>query len=70
MAAGVNRPYTLVDVLGTLNQQNQQTAGDLVNGFGDFVQTAEQGTLADSATVTHSAPPGWDQSTWGACVWS
>jgi hypothetical protein len=68
--AGVVRPTTLVDVLGTLNQQNQDQTGDLVNGFGDFVETDEQGTLADSAVVTHSAPPGWDQSTWGACIWS
>lgn len=68
--AGVTRPMTLVDVLGTLNQQNGQQQGDLVNGFGDFVETDEGGTLADSAVVTHAAPPGWDQSTWGACVWS
>lgn len=68
---GVVRPTTIIDVLGTLNQQNQDQSGsDLVNGFGDFVETGEQATMADSATVTHSAPPGWDQSTWGACIWS
>jgi hypothetical protein len=70
MAAGVNRPTTLVDVINTLNQQSQQQTGDLINGFGDFVELDEQGTLADSAVVTHSAPPGWDQSTWGCAVWS
>lgn len=67
--AGVIRPTTIVDVLGTLNQQSSQQTGDMVNGFGDFVETEEQGTLADSAVVTHSAPPGWDQSTWGNCIW-
>jgi hypothetical protein len=67
---GVNRPTTLVDVLGTINQQQQQQTGDLIDGFGDFVETDEQVTLADSAVVTHSAPPGWGQATWGACVWS
>lgn len=70
MAAGVSRPMTLVDILGTINQQSQQQAGELVNGLGDFVETAEAGTLADSAVVTHSAPPGWGQSTWGCAVWS
>lgn len=68
--AGVVRPTTIVDVLGTLNQQNSDQTGDLVNGFGDFVETDEQATLADSAVITHSARPGWDQSTWGACTWS
>lgn len=67
---GVVRPTTIVDVLGTINQQSQQQTGDLINGFGDFVETAEQATIADSATVTHSAPPGWDQSTWGAFAWA
>lgn len=67
---GVFRPYTLVDVLGTLNQQAQDQAADMINGLGFFVETDEQATIADSATVTHSAPPGWDQSTWGASVWA
>lgn len=67
---GVVRPTTLIDVLGTLNQQNQQQQGDLVNGFGDFVETDEHATITDSATVTHSAPPAWDNSTWGAFVWA
>jgi hypothetical protein len=66
---GVNRPYTLVDVLGTLNQQSQP-ASDLLDGFGDFAETAEQGTLADSAVLTHSAPPGYDQATWGTAIWT
>jgi hypothetical protein len=66
---GVVRPTTIVDVLGTLNQQNAEQTGDLINGFGDFAETDEQSTITDSATVTHSAPPGWDLATWGSCVW-
>lgn len=70
MASGVGRPTTLVDILGTLNQQSQQQTADVSDGLGDFAETDEQATIADSATVTHSAPPGWDQSTWGAFVWA
>lgn len=67
---GVFRPYSLVDVLGAMNQQGQAQGASMTDGLGDFVEADEQGVLADSATVTHSAPPGWDQTTWGGCAWA
>ncbi|MHA6764675.1 hypothetical protein [Streptacidiphilus sp. PAMC 29251] len=67
---GVVRPTTIVDVLGALNLQNQDQTGDLINGFGDFAETDEQATIADSATVTHQANPAWDAATWGSVVWA
>jgi hypothetical protein len=71
VASGVFRPYTLVDVLGTMNQQNSDSQGnEAQNGLGDFVETDEQGTLADSAVVTHSVPPTWNAATWGTTIWS
>lgn len=66
---GVYRPYTLVDVLGTLSQQSQQQA-DLVNGFGDFAETDEQVHIADAMTLTHGTSPMWDAGTWGTFTWN
>lgn len=66
---GVFRPYNLVDVLSTLNQQSQPQA-DMLNGFGDFAETDETATLSDSATLTHGAPPAYDAGTWGTFTWT
>lgn len=71
MASGVGRPTTLVDILGTLNQQSQQQTGtDAFDGLGDFAETDEQATVADSATVTHQVTPTWDAGTWGTVLWA
>lgn len=66
---GVNRPTTLTDVLGTLNQQSTATS-DMLTGLAAFAETDETAAVTDSATVTAQPPPGWDQSTWGAFAWA
>lgn len=67
---GVLRPYTLVDVLGVLNQQNtQQQSAQLVNGLGDFAEADEAFTTADSVTASHAVNATWDNGTWGAVTW-
>ena len=65
---GVNRPTTLTDVLGTLNQQSTATS-DMLTGLASFAEADETAAMADSMTATAQAPPGWDQTTWGAFVW-
>lgn len=68
---GVFRPYTLVDVLGTLNQQSTATQdAQTVNGLGYFGETDETATLRDSWTSTVQTPAAWDGGTWGAFTWA
>lgn len=70
---GVFRPYTLVDVLGTMNEQGVQATGnDIINGLGDFGQTNEIFSLADAVTLAHQAGTlnTWDNVAWGAFTWS
>jgi hypothetical protein len=68
---GVLRPYTLTDVLGTLNAQNQaaQQGVTQVNAVGSFAEADETVPASDSATATHAAPNGWDAGIWGATQW-
>lgn len=68
---GVLRPYTLNDVLGTLNAQNQAVSqgATIVDGIGTFAEADEAVTAADSATATHLAVPGWDGGIWGGTQW-
>lgn len=72
MPAGVFRPYTLQDVLGTMNQQSQDQTGsqDTPDGIGEFIESDEAATLADSFTTSVVAPGTWDGATWGTAVWS
>ena len=70
---GVFRPYTLVDVLGTLNDQStNQSASDVINGLSDFAQTNESFTITDSNVATHQAATlnTYDAVTWGTFSWS
>lgn len=68
---GVFRPYTLVDVLGTLNQQTTgQDTSQTVTGLGYFGETDETTTFADSWTSTLQTPATWDNGTWGAFTWA
>lgn len=71
--AGVIRPYTLTDVLATINQnQNGQSAttGATATSFGVIAEANETVTgPADTATATHGSPPGWDAGIWGATLW-
>lgn len=71
MAAGVFRPYTLVDVLGSINGQNSSTPDTSTSGVGALAEADEQTTWADSAiTVVRTTLPTWDQEVWGGSVWS
>lgn len=70
---GVIRPYTLTDVLQTMNQ-NQINQGATVGAnsvqFGVIGEADETVTaVSDSATATHSAAPGWDAGFWGSVAW-
>jgi len=68
---GVLRPYTLVDVIATLNQQNGQNNGaQLINGLGDFAEVDESVTVTDGAFATANLNPGWDQGQWNSVLWS
>lgn len=68
---GIFRPYTLVDVLGTINDQSTQTtANDIIDGLSDFAEVDETFPITDSATGTVQANPAWDSGTWGTFTWS
>lgn len=68
---GVFRPYTLVDVLGTLNQESVGALGSqgLVAGTGFFAATNEEFTLHDTVATTVQANPTWDNGFWGQFTW-
>lgn len=74
MATGVFRPYTLLDVLGTMNQQITDMTGaqQMVTGFGTLAEADESMTASDSATATLVTASGvtWDNATWGTFTWS
>lgn len=65
---GVIRPYTLVDILGTISGQNSQgNQGNtaLTTPLSAVAEVDETVTSADSATALSSAAKGWDQEVWG-----
>lgn len=69
---GVFRPYTLVDVLGTMNDNStQQTANDQIDGLSNFAQTNETFTVSDTVTGTPvvATTTTWDAVTWGTFAW-
>lgn len=70
---GVIRPYTLTDVLQTINQ-NQANQGASVGAnttqFGVIAEVDDAVTpTGDTGSATHSAPAGWDQGQWGSVSW-
>jgi hypothetical protein len=67
---GVYRPYTLVDVLGALNQQNTQQTGGVVTAIGVFAETNEGMTSHDTMTAVVQVGPNWDSGEWGSFSWS
>lgn len=68
---GVFRPYTLVDVLGTLNEQNQASGtAELVNGLGQFGEVDEAIPISDSCTASVQVSPTWDGGPWGQFTWA
>jgi hypothetical protein len=67
---GVSRPFTLVDVLGTMNEQNQALGtNDMVNGLGDFGEVDETVPVSDSMTTVVQLNAAWDQGQWGQVTW-
>lgn len=69
---GVVRPYTLVDILGTLNSQSQGSANvaTSISGIGYYAEVDESSTSSDTASTQVTALIGWDQQNWGAFSWS
>lgn len=70
---GVIRPYTLTDVLATINQNvtNQNaTTGANSSTFGVIAEVDDTVTpTGDTGTATHSPPAGWDQGQWESTSW-
>jgi len=72
---GVIRPYTLLDVLATINQNatsNGATGGANTSAFGIIAEADESiptTSIADTATAAAAATAGWDQGTWGGVGW-
>lgn len=66
---GVFRPYTLVDVLGTINEQLTAPTGDTIDGFGTFAETDEAMTVNDSMITTVQANTTYDTGIWGEFTW-
>jgi hypothetical protein len=68
---GVYRPYTWVDILGSLNGQNSSSADTSTSGVGAIAEVDETLVIADSAVTLVAAPAGWDQQVWSAIsVWN
>lgn len=69
---GVFRPYTLTDVLMTINAQlgQQNQPATTVSGVGFIAEADESLTPVDSASGSVSTNAGWDQGVWGGVVWS
>jgi hypothetical protein len=71
---GVIRPYTLLDVLATINQNatGNATVGANTSAFGIIAEADESipaAAVADAATAAVAATAGWDQGTWGGVGW-
>lgn len=67
--AGVFRPYTLTDILGSIQDQAQGNTDTSVSGLGQFAEADETLTVADSATASAQLPVTWDNGTWSAFSW-
>lgn len=71
---GVIRPYTLVDILGTLNDQNglgSQGTAALTTPLSAGGEVDEAvAPQPDSAFAYSSVDIGWDQGTWGGIQWN
>lgn len=72
---GVLRPYTLVDVLSTIYNQNGvgslgNTGTALTVPLSTVAEADEVATAADSAFAASQANLTWDQGVWSAGTWS
>ena len=66
---GLFRPYTLVDILGTINEQLTAPTGDTIISLGYFAETDENTAVADSMTTTVQPNSVYDAGVWGASTW-
>lgn len=68
---GVFRPYTIADVIGSLQDQigAATSANSTTAGTGHFLEADETLGITDTATVTAQANPAWDAGTWGTFTW-
>jgi len=71
---GVFRPYNLVDVLGTINDQSAALIGSaqMITTLGAFAEADETLGASDvvSATTQLASVQTWDSGTnWGAFSW-
>lgn len=68
---GVYRPYTWVDILGTLNNGVQQAnqGATTITGASIVGEADETIIVTDSVTGTVTTNLGWDQATWGTFTW-
>jgi hypothetical protein len=67
--AGTVRPYTLADIIGTLNTQSSEAQGSIVPLQGFFGSTNETTTLTGTFTTSVQANPAWDAGRWGLVTW-
>lgn len=70
---GVFRPYTFVDILGTLNNglQQQSQGANTITGTGVIGEVDENNTMSEKAiTGTVTTNQGWDATVWGTVAWS
>jgi len=71
---GVLRPYTLVDVLNTINDQtgmgSQGATSSLTIPLSSVGEVDEATTVADSAFGSVSTSTAWDRGVWNAGTWA
>jgi hypothetical protein len=68
---GVLRPYTLVDVLSTIyNQNGQGNTGSSATALTVPLSADETATMGDTAFAASQTNITWDQGVWSAGTWS
>lgn len=72
---GVVRPYNLVDVINTLNQQSTALTGSeqMITTLGVFAEADETLGVTDTVTalVAAASAQAWDLgNNWGAITWN
>lgn len=67
---GVNRPYTLEDVLAVAVGTVDTSVDTSDTPTGQFAETSESVTTADSWSHVLSTNPVWDAGVWGGFAWS
>jgi hypothetical protein len=68
---GVFRPYTVADIIGSLQDgiTAATSTGTTTSGVGNFTEADETLGITDTAAVTAQASPAWDAGQWGSFTW-